>query len=158
SLINTRHYETSVPDGATCASICGIMWLASSTRHIAANAEVGFHAAYRKDGSESGQANAMIGAFLGHIGMSYDVVEDVTSAPPKGMNWLSHTKADQLGIVAIVHPVQTAAIPTMSAVAPVATTIPPADPVIASFAEGRKRRATPRIRSGRTDAFRRNAS
>jgi len=44
-VISDKHLETVVADGATCASVCGIIWLAGSTRWIWSSARVGFHSA-----------------------------------------------------------------------------------------------------------------
>jgi hypothetical protein len=58
-------YSTAVVDGARCASACALAWLAGSLRMMGPESLIGFHAAFDKlDGSESGQANALVGAYL----------------------------------------------------------------------------------------------
>jgi hypothetical protein len=134
--IHDRHFLTLVQNNASCASICGIMWLAGSTRHSGTAAHIGFHAASNADGTESGAASAMIGAFLGQLGLSYNAIYYITSAPPSGINWLSAAKAKELGITVTVHqPTPTAAAP---AAAPVASR--PVDYTVVSFEMGRHER------------------
>jgi hypothetical protein len=97
---------TGVPNNATCASMCAIIWLAGSPRLVASNAHIGFHAiSYVKDGKVAGDGNAMVGAFLNKLGLSYTAIAFVTSAPPTAINWLNVTKARQLGIDTKVVPV-----------------------------------------------------
>jgi hypothetical protein len=63
-LIRARGLNTSITAG-TCASACGIIWLAGVRRHIGPTGKVGFHAAYNGVTLEqSGFANALIGAYL----------------------------------------------------------------------------------------------
>ncbi len=88
--IAIRGYTTSVLDGAGCHSICAIMWVAGARRHMTPDASISVHAAYRMrnhaDGlvetSESGVANAQIGAFLNQAGLSADAIRYFTFAGP----------------------------------------------------------------------------
>lgn len=68
--IRLRGFATAVPPGALCASACALTWLAGSPRLLDAESKLGFHAAYRLvDGkaSESGAANALVGAYLNQM-------------------------------------------------------------------------------------------
>jgi hypothetical protein len=96
--IRRRNYGTAVPDGAACASVCGLIWLAGSPRLLAASSKIGFHAAHREDGSESGQANALVGAYLSRLGLSYRAIAFVTERGSDGMNWLHPSDAAGIGI------------------------------------------------------------
>lgn len=99
--IRLRGFATAVPPGALCASACALTWLAGSPRLLDAESKLGFHAAYRLvDGkaSESGAANALVGAYLNQMGLSDRAIVYVTSAPPEGVEWLSQENADQVGI------------------------------------------------------------
>jgi hypothetical protein len=60
----------------TCASVCGLMWLAGTPRFVFSDAAVGFHSAYKEDGSVAGGGNAVIGAAAHLVGL--------TCAPPLG--------------------------------------------------------------------------
>lgn len=91
-------YGTLVPSGETCASVCGLIWLAGTPRMLTPSSKVGFHAAYRPDGSESGQANAIVGAYLTHLGFSYDAIAFLTESSPDGMEWLHPSDAARVGI------------------------------------------------------------
>jgi len=88
--IAIRRYTTLVLDGSGCHSICAIMWVAGARRYMSPDADISVHAAYRirnsTDGSvetsESGMANAQIGAFLSEIGLSGDAIRYFTFAGP----------------------------------------------------------------------------
>ena len=100
TAIRRNDYRTAVVNDDICASICGMIWLAGSPRYRTANSSIGFHAAFRNsDGQESGQANALIGAYLARLGLSYPAVLYVTEAPPDGINWLTPSDAARVGII-----------------------------------------------------------
>lgn len=88
--IAIRGYNTLVLDGSGCHSICAVMWVAGVRRYMSPDADISVHAAYRMrnsadgniDTSESGMANAQIGAFLNEIGLSSDAVRYFTFAGP----------------------------------------------------------------------------
>lgn len=97
---------TGVPNNATCTSMCAIIWLAGRTRLVASNAHIGFHAIYyAKDGTVAGGGNAIVGAFLGKLGLSYTAIAFATSAEPTNVSWLSTAKARELGITVQVVPI-----------------------------------------------------
>lgn len=94
--------STLVPDGATCASACGLAWLGGVRRAVGDGARVGFHAAYYVDDQgraiETGQGNALIGAYLNQLGLSEKAVLYITGAAPEDMAWLTQDEAEDLGI------------------------------------------------------------
>jgi len=99
--IRLKGFGTFVADGAICASACGLVWLAGQPRFMTEHPQIGFHAAYdMTDGTprEKGAPNAVIGAYLGALGLSQRVILYVTTAPPDGMQWLSLEDASSLGI------------------------------------------------------------
>jgi uncharacterized protein YraI len=93
---------TLVPDGATCASACGLAWMGGVRRAVGNGARVGFHAAYYVDDQgraiETGQGNALIGAYLNQLGLSEKAVLYITGAAPEEMAWLTPDEAEDLGI------------------------------------------------------------
>jgi hypothetical protein len=94
-------FDTLVVDGSECASACALAWMAGETRSMGDHADVGFHAAYIEVNhrpQETGAGNAIIGAYLNELGLSYDAIYQLTSAPPHGMYWLTFSDADALGI------------------------------------------------------------
>lgn len=104
--IRLRSFSTWVPSGVRCASACGIAWLGGSPRAMGKNALVGFHAAYQlKDGvaSESGAGNAVVGAYLGSLGLPDRAILYLTSAAPSSLNWLTPEAARNLGIELAVY-------------------------------------------------------
>jgi hypothetical protein len=96
--VRRHRYTTVVPDDAMCASICGMIWLAGQPRLLGPNSKIGFHAARRGDGQESGKANALIGAYLTKLGLSYDAIVYMTDAAPDDMQWLNPDDATKYGI------------------------------------------------------------
>jgi hypothetical protein len=100
-LIRERGFTTAVIENRLCASACALVWLAGKNRYWHPSGKLGFHAAYHVTGdglSESGSANALIGAYLAKLGYGYQTIYYVTSAPPTGMAWLSPAKSVEVGI------------------------------------------------------------
>ncbi len=100
--IHIKGFSTAVINTNQCASSCALAWLAGHTRFLSKRADVGFHAAYRiSEGGaklESGDANAIIGAYLNNLGFNQQVVRYVTTAPPDEIRWLSKAQADKMGL------------------------------------------------------------
>lgn len=94
-------HATMVTNDAPCLSACALIWLAGTKRFMGDDAVVGLHAAYReRDGvkSESGVANARVGAYLTMLGLSLRVVEFATTADPDSIARITPEKARELGI------------------------------------------------------------
>ena len=105
-IIRLKGFDTAVISGS-CESACAIAWLGGGVRFMSSNGKVGFHAAYRlnKDGSatESGRANALVGAYLNTLGLPGRAIEYITSAPPNGMNLMSREDAQRFGIPVVFY-------------------------------------------------------
>jgi len=97
-IIRLKGFTTSVAQDARCASACALAWLGGIKRFMSADSKIGFHAAYNPDGRESGVGNAMIGAYLNKIGLSYSALTYITQAAPNSMRWLSARDAEKHGI------------------------------------------------------------
>jgi len=100
-IIRFKNYATIVPDGARCASACAVAWLGGTRRFIDRSGKIGFHAAYVvKSGraKETGAGNAVLGSYLGQLGLPEEAIIYITMAGPKSMTWLDVTEAQQLGI------------------------------------------------------------
>ena len=83
--------------------MCGLIWLAGSTRYVGAAANIGFHGVYAaKTGNPTAIGNALVGAYLRDLGLSYDSIMWMVKAPAAKMDWLTSAKAEELGIVAQV--------------------------------------------------------
>lgn len=102
SAIRMRAWRTAVADGATCASSCGLAWLGGVRRTVGQRARIGFHAAYIEgmDGikREVGSGNALVGSYLGRLGLTDAAVIYLTSAPPEGAAWLTEATARDVGV------------------------------------------------------------
>jgi ATP-dependent protease ClpP protease subunit len=97
--IRRNGYATGVPDQMTCASTCGLIWLAGTKRFIASTSKVGFHAAYNaQEGHESGMGNALVGSYLTDLNLSKEAIAYATMASPHEMAWLHPSDATRLGI------------------------------------------------------------
>ena len=101
TAIRLKNYATLVPTDSNCASACAVAWLGGAPRLMEDGSQIGFHAAYAlKNGqtTEAGVPNALLGAYLGKIGLPDRAVVYITEAPPTGMKWLSSTDAEKMGI------------------------------------------------------------
>jgi hypothetical protein len=100
-IIKIAGYVTLVPDKAICASSCALIWVAGTTRFMAANGRVGFHASYRDNNGkleESGVANALIGNYLTLLNLSERAIIFATRASPDGILWLTKANKTSAGI------------------------------------------------------------
>ena len=100
-IIRLKGFSTAVAPGTVCASSCALAWLGGSERFLPASARVGFHAAYRIEGTnaqETGIGNALIGAYLTRIGLPLEAVLYITKASPDEMTWLTTEAAKTVGI------------------------------------------------------------
>ena len=98
-LIQLKHYITVVPHGMTCASACAITWLAGAPRVMQQGARIGFHSAFFENtGEVTGVGNALIGAFLDRLGLSFEAIVFVEKAPPKSITWLTERDAGEIGL------------------------------------------------------------
>lgn len=96
--IARRGFSTAVVD--TCASACALAWLAGRQRFASQDSRIGFHVAYVGQvlKRESGLGNALVGHYLGELGLGESVVRYVSSAAPDDMQWLTPADARRLGI------------------------------------------------------------
>ena len=105
-IIRQHGLDTTIRDGKECASACALAWLAGTKRFIEGTAGIGFHAAYEAaSGRETGVGNALVGAYVTKLGLSYSAVIYITKAAPNEMTWLNMSDAARLGInVAFARP------------------------------------------------------
>ena len=107
TLINLHNFDTVVGNGYRCASACAIAWLGGTTRYMAPKAFIGFHAAYLIEHGqqiEKGAPNALVGAYLNSLGLSFDAIVYLTSTPPQDITWLTPNDARTHGITVAVWP------------------------------------------------------
>ena len=112
-LIRTHVMSTFVPGDRTCMSACALIWLAGLPRTVGDAPQIGFHATYdTKTRKESGAGNALVGAYLRDLGLSFKAISFMTIKGPSAVNWLTPDVATDLGINwTIVHPPRTSSIP-----------------------------------------------
>jgi hypothetical protein len=103
--IRMKGFVTYVPERSRCASACALAWLGGVDRVMGPGAQIGFHAAHdAASGQETGLGNALVGAYLSRIGLSYSVVIYITRAPPDQMTWLTLADAVRIGIDVVEYP------------------------------------------------------
>jgi hypothetical protein len=111
-MINKKGLATVVSKGETCASMCAIMWISGSTKAVDDRVTIGFHNMFRSDTKQaSGKANAVLGAYLGKIGLDYNAIAWMTEQGADSANWLTPNVAKQFNIKyafadELPHPVQ----------------------------------------------------
>jgi ATP-dependent protease ClpP protease subunit len=97
--IHRKKFKTVVTEDSKFASASAFAWLGGSERFMTRGARIGFHAAYDADtGRETGVGNAVLGAYLSKIGLSYDAIIYITKAAPSEMTWLTPGEAARHGI------------------------------------------------------------
>lgn len=99
--IHAKGLTTIVTGKDGCYSACALAWVGGTHRLLGKKAEVGFHAAYYENGSEtqvSSSGNALVGAYLNQLGLGNEAVEFLTDTNPDDMALLSPEKAASLGI------------------------------------------------------------
>jgi hypothetical protein len=94
-FIRLRGWSTFVTAG--CSSACALIWLGGITRYMTDTARIGFHAA-SVNGQEKGAGNAVIGAYMNRLGLSYDAVLFATTASPSDITYLTPDYAKRIGI------------------------------------------------------------
>jgi len=99
--IKERGMPTVVPDLMTCASACAFAWLSGSPRYLGKTGRVGFHGVYEVNREVSRSGNAVLGAYLGRLGMSSSAIIYMTSAPPEQLEWLTKAQAARYSIAFI---------------------------------------------------------
>jgi hypothetical protein len=98
--VKAKKLATFVPEMMTCSSACALAWIAGAPRYM--QGRVGFHAAADGYGPKRGISsfgNALAGAYLSKLGMSYSAVVYLTKAAPSSMEWLTKPQATKFGIV-----------------------------------------------------------
>jgi hypothetical protein len=69
---------------------CSLIWLAGAHRYLGEGAHIGFHGLYDADtGQQSVPANAMVGRYLGELGLGYAAIAWIVEPKPEEMHWLT---------------------------------------------------------------------
>jgi len=109
-LIREKNFATVVPKDKVCISACANVWLAGTTRYVDDNVMIGFHGDAEIPGKNgvpikganavaSAPGNAVVGAYLGWLGLSDKAIYALTEKGPDDMLWLtSKQQAIDLGI------------------------------------------------------------
>lgn len=121
-FIRMHAWTTVVAEHEICASACGLIWLGGVNRMMGSTALIGFHAAYRVEGTtpvESGAGNALVGAYLNSLGLSDRAIVYITRPGPSEVQLLSVPDARSLGIrVSLTHMISPSAPARRNTTAP----------------------------------------
>ena len=101
NYIRDHNWNTIVPADKSCLSACGLIWLGGNHRTLDVGAHVGFHSAYDLHGADpvaNVGANAIIGSYMGHLGLSYDAIYYLTNTAPTSMQILQDGDSQKYGI------------------------------------------------------------
>lgn len=95
---------TVVPDGATCASACALVFAAGTIKVVSPTAKLGVHGAANMHGEQDVQASAattFLAQVFGRLGAPASVIGRMVVTPPANMTWLSQQEVEMfpLGIV-----------------------------------------------------------
>src|SRR6516165_49351 len=94
-----RSFQTVVPANTVCASMCGLIWVAGSTRWASVTSHIGFHSIkVITTGEVNAPGNALVGAYLSKLGYSAGAIAYFTYALPSSMMWLTSGDAKRIGL------------------------------------------------------------
>ena len=93
--VRSKRWATFALD--MCNSACGMIWLAGTPRVMRPYAKIGFHTV-TINGQESGQGNALAGAFMSELGLNYKFIGWASAAAPEDIDYLTPGKAKELGV------------------------------------------------------------
>lgn len=91
--VREKRFETVVDDRTTCASACAMIWLAGVRRFKAPGGAIGFHGVSDGHGQSLGVGNAVYGAYMAHLGYSYDAIIWAASAASDEAFWIDENSA-----------------------------------------------------------------
>lgn len=97
--IRQMEYNTQVLGTDSCFSACGFIWLAGKHKGLENTASVGFHGSFTIFNGKRTQSvvgNALVGAYLGKLGYSDEIIEYVVKPLPDDMNILDRKEIQLL--------------------------------------------------------------
>jgi hypothetical protein len=101
-LIRKSGMSTSVAEKDECLSVCAFIWLAGKHRFSGRTSRIGFHGVYNMRTDEvdhdAAMFDAIIGAYLGHLGFSYGDILWMLEPPPLNLHWLNAELAKEHNI------------------------------------------------------------
>jgi uncharacterized protein len=111
--IRKRGISTFVPGDRTCTSACALIWLAGRPRTVGNTPQIGFHAAFDPTTRrETGQGNAVVGAYLRDLGIGFKAIVFMTRKGPTSVEWLTPDLAKELAVAwAMLQPPRAIPIP-----------------------------------------------
>jgi hypothetical protein len=98
--IRARHFATGVAPDWECSSACAFAWLAGTPRVAARSATIMFHHPWDVRGGHDFDAptNALLGAYLGSMGLKSDAIFFMTEKGKDEGNFLTEETAQAYGI------------------------------------------------------------
>jgi hypothetical protein len=98
--VRARHFATGVAPDWRCLSACAIAWLAGTPRIAARSATILFHHPWHDEGTSDldAAANAILGAYLGSLGLGETAIFFMTEKGKDEGNFLTEETAQAYGI------------------------------------------------------------
>jgi hypothetical protein len=99
-VIRSKSLSTSVPAGATCASVCFLAFAAGTARSIGVQARVGVHVAsdeFGKETSSTSEATAAMARIAGILGVPPLIINKMVTTPATQMFWLDGPNLASMG-------------------------------------------------------------
>lgn len=94
--------QTLVPEGASCASACALIWLAGTRRMLASRARLGLHALSTRQGnggvSETHAFDDVLVHYLTELGYAFDATATIVNTPSALVRWYDPIELNASGI------------------------------------------------------------
>jgi len=110
-IIRYAKVATSIPNGATCASACFVIFAAGSEKFASYTANVGVHGASGENGREtagSGAATVTMARIVKEMGVPASIIGKMVVTPPEQMVWLTPDELRSMGATMTGKPAQVA--------------------------------------------------
>lgn len=97
--IRNSKADTRVAGGASCASICALMFAAGKNREISKRSRIGFHSSYYGNFKPDREVNRRIAYLMGTQGASAPALRKlIDQTKPRDMTWIDAQDALRLGL------------------------------------------------------------
>jgi hypothetical protein len=106
-IVRYGKISTVVPNGATCASACFIVFAAGTEKYASYGSEIGVHGASNKEtGQESGDATVSMGRMAKDLGVPEKIIGKMVVTPAAEIVWLSPDDLRSMGTTITGKPAQ----------------------------------------------------
>ncbi len=99
--VRSSGIATAVPDGATCASACFVIFAAGTARIASLRSRIGVHGASERNGADTDQSKAAtveMAKLVKDLGVPDGIIGKMVTTPPKSMMWLTRDDMRSMGV------------------------------------------------------------